>query len=279
MRTWFITGASRGLGRSLAEALLQRGEQVAATARDPSTLEGLTALGSERIWTAALDVTNQSQMDAAVAGAIERFGQVQVLVNNAGYGLRGAAEEATADQVERLVRANLLAPMALTRAFLPHMRQYKDGYIVQISSVGGQAAFPTLSAYHATKWGLEGFSESLAAEVEPFGIKVMIVEPGGIRTDWGGSSMEETTTIPAYEDTIVGQFRRMGRETAASNSYAGDPDRMANAIIDALNHDPVPLRLPLGAGALAILASRYETRREALNEWETVAKSVDFPSE
>lgn len=270
-RTWFITGCSQGLGRELAIELIGRGERVAATARRPETLDELKAMAPDRVWTARLDVTRSDEVKAAVAGAIARFGRIDVLVNNAGYGLRGAAEEVTDDELRAILETNLVAPMAIARELIPHMREQGGGRILQISTQGGQVSFAGLGAYHASKWGLEGFSESLAQEVAPFNIGVTIVEPGGFRTEWGGASMQHTSWNPVYDDTAFGQRRRNGRQGLP----AGDPVLMAKAIADAVERGNLPLRLPLGSDTIKNVTSAIESRLAEIRSHAELAATTD----
>jgi NAD(P)-dependent dehydrogenase (short-subunit alcohol dehydrogenase family) len=270
-RAWFITGCSQGLGRELAIELIQRRERVAATARRPETLDELKAMAPDRVWTARLDVTKADEVKAAVAGAIAHFGRIDVLVNNAGYGLRGAAEEVTDDELRAILETNLVAPMAITREFLPHMRAKGGGRILQISTQGGQVSFAGLGAYHASKWGLEGFTEALAQEVAPFNIDVTIVEPGGFRTEWGGASMQHTAWNPVYEDTAFGQRRRNGR----SGLPTGDPVLMAKAIANAMERETLPLRLPLGSDTVRNVGGAIESRLNEIRSQAEFAATTD----
>ena len=271
---WFITGASQGLGRSLVEALLKRGERVAATARRPDSLRELAAAHPDTLWLAPLDVTSPDQISAAVAGAIDRFGRVAVLVNNAGYGLRGAAEEVSDDELWRILETNLVGPMALVRAFLPHFREQGGGQIFQVSTQGGQVAFAALGAYHASKWGLEGYTEALAQEVAAFKVGVTIVEPGGIRTAWGGASMQHATPLAAYDETIVGE-RRRATTGPGRRLPTGDPDKMAEAIIEAMDHPPLPLRLFLGSDTIRNVRAGLESRLAELTAQADRAGQTD----
>jgi NAD(P)-dependent dehydrogenase (short-subunit alcohol dehydrogenase family) len=269
-RTWFITGCSQGIGRELALELIRRGENVAATARRPETIADLQAMAPDRVWTAALDVTKSDQVKTAVAGAIERFGRVDVVVNNAGYGLRGAAEEVEDDELRAILETNLVAPMAICREFIPHLRANGGGRIFQVSTQGAQVAFAGLGAYHASKWGLEGFSEAMAQEVAPFGIGVTIIEPGGVRTEWGGASMQFTKMLPEYDDTPFGQRRKNGR----TGQPTGDAAKMAVAIADAMEMDKLPLRLPLGSDTVRNVSAALESRlAEIQGQAEAAAKT------
>lgn len=255
-RTWFITGTSQGIGRALAEELISRGDRIAATARRPESIEDLKRLAPDQVWTARLDVTDAGQIKDAVAGAMAHFGNVDVLVNNAGYGLRGAAEEVRDAEFRAILETNLVAPMALVREFLPHFRSQGGGHILQISTQGGQTVFAGLGAYHASKWGLEGFSETLAQEVAPFNVGVTIVEPGGVRTEWSGASMQHAKALAAYDDTPFGQRRKSG----ARGVPVGDANKMAKAIADAMELPSLPLRLPLGSDTIRNVTTAIEAR-------------------
>jgi NAD(P)-dependent dehydrogenase (short-subunit alcohol dehydrogenase family) len=237
-RTWFVTGSSAGLGRALVTELLARGETVAATARDPDALSDLRSPSGERPWTARLDVTDPDQVRRVVEDAAGALGRIDVVISNAGYGLFGAAEEATDEQVQRQISTNLIGPIQLARAVLPHLRAQGRGRIIQISSVGGQCTSPGLAVYHATKWGVEGFFEALAAEVKCFGIGVTIVEPGAVGTNFTGRSKEVTTGLPAYQGTPATKVRRAVE--AGFLRYPGDVTKMAVAILDAAGQRRVP---------------------------------------
>src|SRR3954454_4070268 len=199
-KVWFITGTSKGFGRVWAEAALERGDRGAATARDVSTLDALVEQYGDNVLPLALDVTDKAAIDAAVEQAHERFGALDVVVNNAGYGLFGTIEELTEEQARAQIETNLFGPLWVTQAALPILREQRSGHIIQVSSIGGVLAFPLLGLYHASKWGLEAFTQSLAAEVAPFGINVTIVEPGGYSTDWAGPSSVQAERLPAYEE-------------------------------------------------------------------------------
>jgi NAD(P)-dependent dehydrogenase (short-subunit alcohol dehydrogenase family) len=204
-KVWFITGSSKGFGRVWAEAALARGDCVAATARNIDTLSALTKAYGKQVAALKLDVTNKAEVDAAIAEAHSRFGRLDVVINNAGYGLFGAIEEINEKEARAQMETNLFGALWVTQAALPIMRAQGSGHIIQVSSIGGVNAFPTIGLYHASKWGLEGFSQALSAEVAAFGIKVTIVEPGGYATDWGGSSAIRATAIeplPHFAATV-----------------------------------------------------------------------------
>ena len=242
-RTWFITGVSSGIGRHLAEQLLGRGDRVAGTARRTAALDDLRRYG-DRFWLAPLDVTDPAAVRQVVADAWATLGRVDVVVSNAGYGLYGAAEEVTDDQVRHQIDTNLVGSISVIRAFLPHLRAQGGGRIIQVSSAGGQTTYPGFSLYHATKWGIEGFCQTLAQEVAPFGIGVTIAEPGATRTGFNAAKVSPPT-MPEYDATTVGDVRR----AIAGGAFRidGDPAKMARAIIDSVDVNPAPLRLTLGA--------------------------------
>ncbi|MGV9300804.1 oxidoreductase [Amycolatopsis sp. NPDC003676] len=274
---WFITGCSTGLGRALATAVLERGLRAVVTARDPERVADLVAAYPGRAVSVALDVTDQQQITEAVAEAHRAFGQIDVLVNNAGYGYLAAAEEGEDAEIRALFDANVFGLMALTRAVLPGMRARRSGHVVSVSSLGGLAAFGATGYYHATKFAVEGFSESLAAEVAPLGIGVTIVEPAAFRTNWSGPSMRESAIrIDDYADTAG------ARRTSTLATYGkqpGDPDRAATAVIDAVTSAEPPLRLLLGQAAYAIATARLDTLRKTFDVWRDVTLSADFPKE
>jgi NAD(P)-dependent dehydrogenase (short-subunit alcohol dehydrogenase family) len=252
-RIWFITGASRGLGRSFAQAALAAGDRVAATARDTSALDDLVAEHGEAILPIELDVTDHDGAFAAVQQAHERLGRLDVVVNNAGYGVAGAIEELSEEQA----------------------RRQGSGWIVQVSSIGGLAAFPLTGIYHASKWALEGFSETLRQEVEPFGIKVLMVEPSGFRTDWAGSSMDRAMPIDAYQQVEMIAKRRAAQQEDNNGSQAGNPELAAKALLDTLDRDDPPFRLLLGNLAYDTAVSRYESRLKEFRAGEQVARGAD----
>ncbi|MGW4394228.1 oxidoreductase [Amycolatopsis nivea] len=274
---WFITGCSTGLGRALATAVLERGLRAVVTARDPERVADLVAEHPGRALAVALDVTDQQQITVAVAEAHRVFGQIDVLVNNAGYGYLAAAEEGEDAEIRALFEANVFGLMALTRAVLPGMRARRSGHIVSVSSLGGLAAFGATGYYHATKFAVEGFSESLAAEVGPLGIGVTIVEPAAFRTNWSGPSMRESAIrIDDYAGTAGA---RRASTLATYGKQPGDPDRAATAVIDAVTSAEPPLRLLLGQAAYDIATARLDTLRTTFDDWRDVTLSADFPKE
>jgi NAD(P)-dependent dehydrogenase (short-subunit alcohol dehydrogenase family) len=269
-RVWFITGASSGFGRALADAALERGDSVVATARHTESLA--YAAEHERGHAIALDVTDATQREGAVAEALERFGRIDVLVNNAGRTQVGAVEETTDEELRALFELHFFAPAALTRAVLPHMRRQGGGAIVQMSSVGGQVTAPGFSAYCATKFALEGLTETLRDEVAPFGIRTLIVEPGAFRTGlFRADAAYLSTEMPEYAETV-----RPTREYVQTNHGAqpGDPAKAARAIISALDADEPPLRLVLGADAIGNIERRLGTVSEELDTWRSVGEAT-----
>jgi NAD(P)-dependent dehydrogenase (short-subunit alcohol dehydrogenase family) len=246
MKTWLITGTSSGLGRLLAERLLQRGDRVVATLRREGALDDLKIQYDDRLHVLTLDVTDIRAVHTNVAAAFEAMGRIDVVVNNAGYGLFGAAEEVTDEQIDRQIATNLTGSIQVIRAALPHLRRQGGGRIIQVSSEGGQIAYPNFSLYHATKWGIEGFVESVAKEVAPFGIDFVVVEPGPTSTQFG-AGLDRAVPMPEYDDTPAGDVRR----AIASNSFAirGDAGKTVAAMIVAADSAHPPLRLTLGGGA------------------------------
>lgn len=272
-RVWLITGASSGFGMALAEAALARGEKVAAAARRTERLGDLVRRAPESAHAVALDVTDQESVDGAVEEVIERFGRVDVLVNNAGHGQVGAVEETTEEELRGIFDVHVFGPAALVRAVLPAMREQGSGAVVQMSSFGGQVAYPGFSAYCATKFALEGFSEALAPEVAPFGVKVLIVEPGAFRTGFSGGALVQSHKMPEYEET-AGRTRQM--ITGMDGTQPGDPAKAARAIVEALDAEDIPLRLPLGDDAVEGIRGKLASVGEDLDAWEDVARSTAF---
>jgi len=266
-KTWFITGTSRGFGREWATAALERGDSVAATARDPRTLDGLVERFGDAVLPLALDVTDRAAVVAAVDAAHERFGRLDVVVNNAGFGQFGMVEEVGEEQVRAQLETNLLGALWVTQAALPHLRAQGSGHVVQVSSIGGVTAFPTTGAYHASKWALEGLSQSLAQEVAGFGIRVTIVEPWGYSTDWAGPSAQHAPEIAAYDGVRAATAEAMG----SLASDAGDPTATRAAILALVDADEPPLRLFLGDGPLGVVTADYEQRLATWRAWDDVA--------
>jgi len=276
VRTWLITGVSSGFGRELTEQLLARGERVVGTVRRPETVADLAERYADTFRAELLDVTEASQVRDVVERSFTGLGRVDVVVSNVGYGLFGAAEELSDEQVERIVATNLLGSINLIRAALPHLRAQGGGRVVQMSTYGGQVAFPGNSLYHATKWGIEGFAESVAQEVAPFGIGVTIVEPGGARTEFRYGSAQVAELLPAYDDNPAHSFVKM---LDPKNGLApGDPARMAAAIIASVDQEPAPLRLMLGSQALDSTLATLRARVAAFEAQRKLAASTDFPA-
>lgn len=266
-KTWFITGASRGFGREWTIAALERGDSVAATARDAATLDDLAEKYGERVLPVELDVTDRDGVFAAVARAHERFGRLDVIVNNAGYGQFGLVEEISEAQARDQIETNLLGALWVTQAALPFLREQGSGHILQVSSIGGISAFPNVGMYHASKWALEGISQSLAQEVADFGIHVTLIEPAGYSTDWAGSSARHATPIPAY-DAYREEAQRLRAQRQASR---GDPAASSAAVLKVVDAENPPLRIFFGDGPLAIATKDYESRLATWREWEPVS--------
>lgn len=271
-KVWFITGSSKGLGKSLVEEVLLKGNKVVATVRDLESLKELSEKYTEKLLVFLLDVREKSQIYTAVEKAIAHFGRIDVLVNNAGFGITGAAEAFTNEQVRSQLEVNLYAPIEITRAVLPHMRSQRSGNILQISSIGGRVGNAGLSIYQAAKFGLVGFSESLGKEVAPLGIKVTCIEPGGFRTDWAGPSMSFAEDVEGYEDT-VGGIR--GYLTSGKFLPMGDPAKAAKVMAALVDHPTPPIHLVLGSEAATILKAADENRKEEFEKWMDVTVSTD----
>lgn len=274
-KTWLITGTSSGLGRLLTEKLLARGDIVAATLRKEGSLDDLKAQYGDRLWIGLLDVTNTEQVHKIVDTAFGDLGHIDVLVSNAGYGLFGAAEEASDAQIERQIATNLTGSIQLIRAVLPHLRQQGGGRIVQLSSEGGQIAYPNFSLYHATKWGIEGFIESVAKEVAPFGIDCLIIEPGPTETNFA-VGLDRAQPLACYEDTPAGEVRR----ALASGAFEikGDAIKTVDAMIEAADAEKPPFRLALGSSAYTSISQELTERLRVLEEQKEVTLSADRDS-
>jgi NAD(P)-dependent dehydrogenase (short-subunit alcohol dehydrogenase family) len=270
-RVWLITGCSAGFGREIALAALAAGDRVLATARRPETLAGLRERGGDRVRTAALDVTDAGQVEAAVKTALEEFGRIDVVVNNAGNGSVGAVEELTLEELRALMEVMFFGAVAVTKAVLPHLRAQGSGTVVQISSMGGQLSMPGFGAYSAAKYALEGLSEALAAEVAPFGVRVLIVEPGAFRTEFGGGRMHRSRTIDAYAVSTSGT-----RDAVESmdGTQPGDPAKAAAAIVRAVGSADAPLHLALGADAVDAIRAQHEALAADLAAWEEVSRAT-----
>ncbi|MDN7181321.1 SDR family oxidoreductase [Caballeronia sp. SEWSISQ10-4 2] len=272
MKTWLITGTSSGLGRLLAERLLQRGDRVVATLRREGALDDLKKQYDNRLQVLTLDITDIRAVHTNIAAAFEAMGRIDVVVNNAGYGLFGAAEEVTDEQIDRQIATNLTGSIQVIRAALPHLRRQGGGRIVQVSSEGGQIAYPNFSLYHATKWGIEGFVESVAKEVASFGIDFVIVEPGPTSTQFG-AGLDHAVPMPEYDDTPAGDVRR----AIASSSFAirGDAGKTVAAMIVAADSAHPPLRLTLGGGAYDSINAALAERLRMLEAQKDIAFSAD----
>jgi NAD(P)-dependent dehydrogenase (short-subunit alcohol dehydrogenase family) len=276
VKTWLITGSSRGFGWELAGAVLERGENLVATARRPADLDALVAKYGDRVRAVALDVTDSAAARAAVRAAVDAFGRLDVVVNNAGYANSAPIEEMAEDDFRGQIEANLFGVVNVTRAALPVLRAQRSGHIVQFSSIGGRVGgTPGMGAYQTAKFGVEGFSEVLAAEVAPLGIKVLIVEPGPFRTEWSTTSMIRAAVGPDYEQT-VGEVNRMREATAAS--WPGDPARAAKIILDVVDMPDPPRRLLLGANAVDIAVRSAGERTAEAQRWADLSRSADFPA-
>jgi len=273
---WLITGSSRGIGRALSEAVLQAGHRLVATARDPAQLTGLAQRYGDSVRAVALDVTDPTAAQAAIQTAIDAFGGLDVLVNNAGYGNINAIEDTTLDDFRQQIETNLFGTIIMTKAVIPLMRTQRSGHIIQFSSVGGRIGAPGRAPYSAAKWGVEGFSEVLAEEMALIGVKVTVIEPGGFRTDFAGASSVLQEGRPEY-DAVVGAAARMQR--AYDGRQPGDPARAAQAILRLAAMPHPPLRLPLGNDALAAIATADHAKLAELEQWRELSASTDFDND
>ena len=266
-KVWFITGTSRGFGHEWAEAALERGDRVAATARDLSTLDDLVAKYGDAILPIELDVTDRAADFAAVAQAHERFGRLDVVVNNAGYGQFGLIEELSEKEARDQFETNVFGALWITQAALPFLRKQGSGHIIQVSSIGGISAFPNIGIYNGSKWALEGFSQALAQEVADFGIHVTLVEPGSFSTDWGGASAKHAREIADYDE-----FRAKAAEARKARLGAsGDPTKSAPAILAIVDADEPPLRIFLGSSPLGTAKADYAGRIATWEKWNDVS--------
>ncbi|HVJ31954.1 MAG TPA: oxidoreductase [Terriglobia bacterium] len=272
-QVWLITGSSRGLGRALADAVLAAGHSLVATARDPARLDDLAGRYGTRLRRVALDVTDAEAAEQAIATAATAFGRLDVLVNNAGYGNIGSIEDTSLDDIRAQIETNLFGVINVTKAAIPLLRQQRSGHIIQLSSVGGRIGAMGRAAYSAAKWGVEGFSEVLAKELEPLGIKVTIVEPGGFRTDFAGASTTITAGRPEY-DATVGAAARFQRDY--NGKQPGDPARAAAALLQIAALAQPPLRLPLGSDAAFAIEQADLARLESDRNWRPLSLSTDF---
>ncbi|MGW0483967.1 SDR family NAD(P)-dependent oxidoreductase [Nonomuraea sp. NPDC003214] len=273
-RTWIITGASRGFGRALAEAALKAGDRVVAAVRRPGSVADLAAEYPDSCLVAAFDARDVAGAEGLVRDSLDRFGQIDVLVNNAGRAVVGAVEEVSDAQLRELMDLHLFGPAALIRAVLPAMRERRTGTIVQMSSQGGRTSFPGVSAYSASKFALEGWSEALAGEVAPFGVRVMIVEPSRFRTGFnGGDVLEFAEPSATYRDLLADVRADMA---GTDGRQEGDPVRAAEIIVSLAHGDEVPLRLPLGREAVERISGAYRRGLDEVERWAEVARSADF---
>ncbi|MDT2005660.1 SDR family NAD(P)-dependent oxidoreductase [Rhodococcus opacus] len=277
MTTWFITGASSGLGSALARAVLDHGDNAVITARNADHVQDLVDAYPNRALAVPLDVTDHEQVVAAVSAANDRFGAVDVLVNNAGHGYRAAVEEAAVDEVDELFATNFFGPVDLIKQVLPQMRSRRSGTIVNVSSIGAPRSNPASGYYTATKAALEGMSDALNREVAPLGIRVMVLEPGAFRTDFAGRSLTQSgTVIDDYAGT-AGKRRKENDHTHGTQQ--GDPDRAAQVIIATVEGKQAPFRLLLGTDAIQIVREELQGRIDEIDEWAHVSATTDFANE
>jgi NAD(P)-dependent dehydrogenase (short-subunit alcohol dehydrogenase family) len=266
-KVWFITGTSRGFGREWAIAALERGDKVAATARDTSTLDDLARKFGDALLPIRLDVTDREADFAAVKQAHDHFGRLDIVVNNAGYGHFGFIEELSEKEARDQIETNVFGALWITQAALPYLREQRSGHIIQVSSIGGITAFANVGIYHASKWALEGFSQALAQEVAPFGIDVTLIEPGGFSTDWAGSSSRRSTPLPDYAAAHEAADRARSQRVAKS----GDPRASARAVLKIVDSAEPPLRVFFGELPLQLAKADYENRLKTWEEWQPVS--------
>ena len=276
-RTWLVTGVSSGFGREMTAQILAKGDRVVGTVRSTQKIEDLISQYRKTFYPEIMDVTDITELRRLVERSFKQLGRIDVVVSNAGYGLFGAAEELSDQQINHMIATNLIGSIQLIRAVIPHLREQGGGRIIQLSSYGGQVAFPGNSMYHATKWGIEGFVESVAQEVDLFNIGMTLVEPGGARTEFRYGSAQVANLLPIYNDAPAHAFLKM---LDPKNGLApGNPVRMAARIIESVDIEPAPLRMVLGSQALA---STLNTLRKRVADFETqteLAASTDFPQE
>jgi NAD(P)-dependent dehydrogenase (short-subunit alcohol dehydrogenase family) len=266
VKTWFITGTSRGFGREWALAALERGDSVVATARDTGSLDTFVATYGDAVLPISLDVTDRGAVFAAVAHGHEHFGRLDIVVNNAGYGQFGMIEELSEQESREQIETNFFGALWVTQAALPFLRAQGSGHVLQVSSIGGISAFPGIGIYHASKWALEGLSQSLAQEVAGFGINVTLIEPGGYSTDWGGTSAKHATAIPAYD-----RVREQAANRPSRRGATGDPVATRGPVLALVDSDNPPLRVFFGEAPLAIASADYESRLATWNQWQPLA--------
>jgi NAD(P)-dependent dehydrogenase (short-subunit alcohol dehydrogenase family) len=270
MKVWFITGTSRGFGREWAQAALERGDKVAATARDTASLRDLVEKHGDAVLPLALDVTDRAAAFAAVEQAHAHFGRLDVVVNNAGYGHFGFIEEVTEQEARAQMETNLFGALWVTQAALPFLREQGSGHIIQVSSIGGITAFPGVGLYHASKWALEGFSQALSREVGPFGIKVTLIEPGGFSTDWAGPSAARSAELPAYAEVRAMVAEARGKVA----TDRGDPAATGKAVLAIVDADEPPLRIFFGTAPLGIAKADYAGRIETWEQWDALSREA-----
>ncbi|MEO3407195.1 SDR family oxidoreductase [Mucilaginibacter sp. CAU 1740] len=273
MKTWFITGSSAGLGRILTEKLLAQGHRVVATARKVEALDDLKQKYTDKLWVAKLDVTDNAQIKEVMKKAFDDLGQIDVIVNNAGYALFCAAEEASDEQIRQQIDTNIIGSIQVIRAALPYLREQGGGRILQLSSAGGQTTYPNFSFYHTTKWAVEGFCDTLAIEVAPLNIGVTIVEPGAHKTSFA-SGMVTAPVMEAYDKTPAGDVRRA--IAAGSFPIKGDVNKTVQAMIDSVDISPAPLRLALGGDAYRDVRAALVSRLEALDSHKEIALASEM---
>jgi NAD(P)-dependent dehydrogenase (short-subunit alcohol dehydrogenase family) len=267
-KVWFITGTSRGFGREWAIAALERGDKVAATARNTSSLDDLVAKYGDAVLPLKLDVNDRAADFAAVKEAHDHFGRLDIVVNNAGYGQFGFVEEVSEQDVRDQFETNVFGALWVTQAALPYLREQRSGHIIQVSSIGGIVAFPNVGIYHASKWALEGFSQSLAQEVAPFGVHVTLIEPAGFDTDWSGSSSRRAEELPVYADVHAATEEVRKHRWAAP----GDPKASAAAVLKVVDADEPPLRVFFGEAPLGLAKADYEELLRVWEQWQPVAE-------
>jgi NAD(P)-dependent dehydrogenase (short-subunit alcohol dehydrogenase family) len=276
-KVWLITGCSTGFGRSLATAVLAKGYEVAVTARNTADVQDIVTAYPNQAIAISLDVTSDNQIQTAVATTIQRFGQIDVLVNNAGIGYFAAVEESEESEIRKMFDINVFGLAKMTQAVLPFMRKQRSGHILNIASIGGLRSFPGVGFYNATKYAVDGLSEALYKEVAPLGIKVTIVAPSGFRTDWAGRSAQDTTV--KIEDYAATAHKNMADIRGYSGNQPGDPEKAAQAMIMVTEIDNPPLRLLLGAAALKGARLKLEELKQDIETWAAVAEGADFPKQ
>lgn len=267
-KVWFITGTSRGFGRAWAAAALERGDRVAATARNTDSLDDLAKKYGDALLPIQLDVTDREADFAAVRQAHDHFGRLDIVVNNAGYGHFGFVEELSERDARDQLETNVFGALWITQAALPYLREQRSGHIVQVSSIGGITAFPLVGIYHASKWALEGFSQALALEVAPFGVHVTLIEPGGFDTDWSGPSARHSDPLPDYDEVRAAVQAERSRRWASP----GNPEASAAALLKVVDAENPPLRVFFGASPLATAKADYESRLRNWEQWQPVAE-------